>query len=85
MKKLVFMLLALGLFIINAQAADLPSKCPKWEHGQVVYYNGIPQNTPGTAPSSFCWDAVEIDGDDGIYNGYRYHTETLTSSQSLAD
>ena len=84
MKKLIFIMLSLGLFLVNANA-ELPTKCPKWEHGQVIKVNNRPINTPSTAPKAFCWDATEIKTGFGIYNGRQYQSETLVMDESLAD
>lgn len=85
MKKLFLTLFGFALFGLSLNAANYPnSKCPQWEQGNIVYYNGIQQNIAGTAPSAFCWDAIKIEG-YGIYNGVAYRSEVLNTNTSLAN
>lgn len=85
MKKLFLTIITLTLFSISLNAANYPnSKCPQLEQGDIVYYNGVQQNVPGTMPSAFCWDALKIEG-LGYYGGYWYPGEFLTTNESLAD
>ncbi len=85
MKRLFFIILGFVSFnsMLNAAIYQYSTKCPQWEHGQIVYYNGIKQNVNGsTPPLEFCWDATRIEGMikyDGIF--YQ-HKELLTSIQS---
>ncbi|MFW2553701.1 hypothetical protein [Aliarcobacter butzleri] len=90
MKKLFLVILGFFLFSINLNAAkyDKETKCPQWEQGAIVYYNGIQQNVRGaTPPTEFCWDATAIEG--GVYlnqtqTWYKY-TDLLTTNESRID
>ncbi|MDN5108097.1 hypothetical protein PJV93_11365 [Aliarcobacter butzleri] len=86
MKKLFLVILGFILFGISLNAATYnKTKCPQWEHGAIVYYNGVQQNVRGaTPPTEFCWDATLIQG-YGYYNGAWYSQESLQSSESFAD
>lgn len=85
MKKLFLTLFGFALFALALNAANYPnSKCPQWEQGDIVYYNGVQQNVAGTAPSAFCWDAIKISGLVKIGESYYDNIyENLTSIQSL--
>jgi len=86
MKRLFFIILGLIAFNSTLNAAVYPysTKCPQWEHGQIVYYNGVQQNVNGsTPPLEFCWDATRIEGMikyDGTF--YEYE-ELLTANQTI--
>jgi hypothetical protein len=85
MKKLFLTLFGFALFSLSLNAANYPnSKCPQWEQGDIVYYNGVQQNVAGTAPSAFCWDATKISGLVVVGESYYDNVyENLTSIQSL--
>lgn len=87
MRKLFLALFGFVLFSLSLNAANYPnSKCPQWEQGDIVYYNGVQQNVAGTAPSAFCWDATKIYGSI-YYGGIRYTNqyENLISNESKYD
>ena len=81
MKKLFLTILLVSLYCINLNAA-YNSKCPRWEAGGVVIYNGVQQNVAGSAPAAYCWDAVTIEG-YAEYNGVKYGSESLISNISF--
>ena len=89
MKKIFLFILSLCLFSISLNASPYPyhTKCPQWNLGDIVFYEGIQQNlTPSTAlPLEFCWDAVAIYG--GIYsNGSFFQAyEELKTKESTAN
>lgn len=82
MKKLFLTILLISLYCINLNAA-YNSKCPRWESGGVVIYNGVQQNVAGSAPSAYCWDAVKIEG-LVYYNGSFYDNsyENLVTTET---
>lgn len=71
---------------LNAAKYPYTTKCPQWELGDIVYYNGIQQNATGsTPPQEFCWDAVAIHGALFV-NGSLLNTgEELISNESYYD
>lgn len=85
MKKLFLVVFGLVLFSINLNAAKYPytTKCPQWELGAIVYYNGVKQNVRGaTPPTEFCWDAIRVEGAI-LNNGELYeYNELLTTNES---
>ena len=86
MIKIFLSIISLCIFL-SAAPYEYPTKCPQWEHGQIVYYNGIQQNVNGsTPPLEFCWDATRIEGLGLVsVNGTLYQSlfENLVSNESL--
>ena len=72
MKKLIFMILSLGMLFTSNASAD--GFCQNWEHGEIV--PGGQQPNGSTAPKPFCWQisdltgAVDIFGTKHIANEY---------------
>ena len=89
MKRLFLIFLVCTTFnsILNAAPYEHYTKCPYWEYGQIVYYNGVQQNVNGsTPPLEFCWDATRVEGlglvsIDGVL--YESPYENLITNETL--
>lgn len=86
MKRLFLIILGFIAFnsILNAAVYPYQTKCPQWEHGQIVYYDGIQQNINGSIPPlQFCWDATRIEGMIKYDGDFYEYEELLTSNQTF--
>ncbi|MCT7610241.1 hypothetical protein N5U14_05240 [Aliarcobacter butzleri] len=81
MKKL-FLLIYIFSINLNAAKYEYNTKCPQWEIGSKIIYEGVQIYNPPA--KDFCWDATKIEG-YGIYNGVPYRAENLTSKQTIAN
>ena len=60
MKKLIFVILSLGVLFTSNASAD--GFCPNWEYGEIVYMPGADQPNGSVAPKPYCWQVSDITG-----------------------
>lgn len=71
MKKLIFLILSLGILFTNNASAD--GFCQNWEQGEIVNQPGANQPNASVAPKPYCWQVSDLQGAVNI-NGSIYLT-----------